>query len=202
MPLEVWIECICPETQFGEDLVIVGNHPVLGNWCLQRAVQLSTSAERFPLWTPKVPLLLEDVEDNDHMPLWLEYKYVIRGKKSDQWEDFGQRSMPIFSSTSAASTNFHVQWAEIGKPLNRLLPFCRGRRLKPGLMLRTDRFGSWAAKTEASWHASRRWGPDKAGMSAALKRSNFTFVSGSMTRREGIEAYAERRSGNLDAVGW
>ena len=27
MPLEVWLECICDETHFGEDLLVVGSHP-------------------------------------------------------------------------------------------------------------------------------------------------------------------------------
>eukprot|EP00913_Durusdinium_trenchii_P012627 g11858.t1 len=84
------------------------------------AVPLRTSNSTFPLWTLHEPLLLEE---DECMPLWLEYKYVIRGKSEFRWEE-------------AAPTSFMPEWSEVGKPLNRLLPFCRGRRLKPGLMLR------------------------------------------------------------------
>eukprot|EP00435_Cladocopium_sp_Y103_P067341 s1305_g29.t2 len=149
MPLELWLECICDQTQFGEDLVVVGNHPVLGNWSVEKAVVLRTDVSTFPLWTLEKPLVLED---DEYMPLWLEYKYLIRGLGETHWEDFGRRSLPIFSSTSpVTATAFLPTWTEVGKPMNRLLPFCRGRRLKPGLMLRVDSYGSWTAMTEASW---------------------------------------------------
>ncbi|CAE7660382.1 unnamed protein product [Symbiodinium necroappetens] len=191
MPLEVWLECICAETQFGEELVAVGNHPALGDWAVERGVQLRTGQDTFPMWTLTAPLLV--AEDSREMPLWLEYKYVIRdGHGNCRWEDFGVRSLPMFSSTSPASATMNLlQLSQGGKPLNRLLPFCRGRRLKPGLVLRIDTFGSWAAKTEATWHATR-WGPDVAGMSAALCGNSFLFVSGAAVHRGSIENYAAR----------
>lgn len=128
------------------------------------------------------------------MPLWLEYKYVIRGKSEFRWEDFGHRTLPVFSSTSpATATSFMPEWSEVGKPLNRLLPFCRGRRLKPGLMLRVDSFGSWVAKTEASWSALKHWSPAIAGMSAVLRRSSFVFASGGRgIDQEDVVHHAER----------
>ncbi|CAL1156387.1 unnamed protein product [Cladocopium goreaui] len=189
MPLELWLECICDQTQFGEDLVVVGNHPVLGNWSVEKGVVLRTDVSTFPLWTLEKPLVLEE---DEYMPLWLEYKYIIRGIET-HWEDFGRRSLPIFSSTSpVTATAFLPQWTEVGKPMNRLLPFCRGRRLKPGLMLRVDSYGSWTAMTEASWNAPKRFSPGVAGMSAALRRSSFLFVSGSTVNHESIKYHAER----------
>eukprot|EP00439_Symbiodinium_sp_Y106_P047486 s2522_g6.t1 len=228
MPLEVWLECICAETRFGEELVAVGNHPAFGDWSVERGVHLRTGQDTFPIWTLTAPLLVaEEVGENgwllgitaiaenvlemsaskdcQDMPLWLEYKYVIRdGHGNCRWEDFGVRSLPMFSSTSPASATMNLlQLSQGGKPLNRLLPFCRGRRLKPGLVLRIDTFGSWAAKTEATWHATNRWGPDVAGMSAepsvhssnevsALCGSSFLFVSGAAVHRGSIENYAAR----------
>jgi len=174
MTLELWLECHCNETSYGDELVAVGNHPALGDWCVEKGVVLHTSAASFPRWTFQRPIQLADTKLP--LPLWVEYKYVIRSPHGHKWEDLGLRSvLPTSSSTAAASANSQFE-DRPAQAMNRRVPNCRSKRLpERGVVLRLDRLGQLAAEAEASWLVGPNWGPGIAGQESVLASICFTL---------------------------
>eukprot|EP00923_Selenidium_pygospionis_P038905 GHVN01067731.1.p1 GENE.GHVN01067731.1~~GHVN01067731.1.p1 ORF type:complete len:170 (-),score=12.65 GHVN01067731.1:111-620(-) len=68
-------QCKCEETQIGDTVCIIGNHPLLGGW----SDPVPLDPEMYPLWrSTRIPL------DSQ-----VEYKYVIRTGDGDiLWEQF------------------------------------------------------------------------------------------------------------------
>mmetsp|Transcript_92621 Transcript_92621/g.257992 ORF Transcript_92621/g.257992 Transcript_92621/m.257992 type:complete len:247 (-) Transcript_92621:23-763(-) len=164
MPVELWLECMCDVTNFGEELVVVGDHPSFGSWRVEDGVPLVTSAAAFPRWTFRRPVRLE--EDPRLLPPWIEYKYVVhRDMQSFRWEDVGTREVPTFHTSARAGMSPFVQLRLVQRPANRCLPGPRGTRLHQAhvVAMRIDRFGERAAAAEACWAISPDWAPDLAG---------------------------------------
>ena len=82
---EVTFHYTCRETKFGDRVAMAGNLALLGHWDPNRAVELTTTPDRFPVWTIKIDLPRDRV---------VEYKYlVLSGKGAKQtveWE-----SLPV-----------------------------------------------------------------------------------------------------------
>ena len=72
------------KTQFGENIYIVGSGKELGNWDVQKSLELSTNAKSYPKWESEFIHFDENSKN-------LEYKYIKRKKDSNemQWENFG-----------------------------------------------------------------------------------------------------------------
>ena len=67
-------------TNFGSSLYVVGNVESLGNWNVEKALELSTTEETYPVWEKK---------DAFYCPLGTEitYKYITKdAKKNASWE--------------------------------------------------------------------------------------------------------------------
>lgn len=83
--IRVSFRCVCCETHPGDELLIVGDHDLLGNWNPQQGLVLSTDATKYPAWSSEEILLNGTAKQ-------LEYKYVIRrggagaGPASCVWE--------------------------------------------------------------------------------------------------------------------
>lgn len=54
-------------TNLGDTVALVGNIPLLGHWDLQRAVQLNTTNNSYPVWSVRLDLPRDRI---------IEYKYV------------------------------------------------------------------------------------------------------------------------------
>ena len=67
-------------THYGSSLYVVGNVESLGNWNIEKALELSTTEDTYPLWEKK---------DAFYCPLGTEiiYKYITKdAKKNTTWE--------------------------------------------------------------------------------------------------------------------
>ena len=74
------VNFVCEEadTQWGEVVCVVGNHPALGHWDPQRAVRLDTARSLFPRWSGFVDL---------SAGTQIEYKYIrLKSDGSVIWE--------------------------------------------------------------------------------------------------------------------
>lgn len=69
------------ETVFGERVYLVGNHPQLGEWDIERALEFNTDETLYPLWVTHSKLTLPD-------NYTLEFKLLIANDHSIRWEDF------------------------------------------------------------------------------------------------------------------
>mmetsp|Transcript_44643 Transcript_44643/g.105890 ORF Transcript_44643/g.105890 Transcript_44643/m.105890 type:complete len:239 (-) Transcript_44643:122-838(-) len=165
MPVFLMLECVCDETSFGDQLLVVGNSQQLGNWDADHGLVLTTSASMFPRWVLPSPMLLAlDPEDLPYTSL--EYKYVIRDSSGClRWEDFGLLDMPIFSSSASAAANLRVMEHSRERPINRRLMCWKTlRELKlHGAAVRIDRFQSYSPDAEDACCAPMCWRPDRAG---------------------------------------
>jgi lysophospholipase L1-like esterase len=72
---------IIANTKPGESIGIIGSAPQMGGWDITRCLRLSTSSERYPVWSIDTDLDLSNS---------LEYKYVyIKADGYAEWEGFG-----------------------------------------------------------------------------------------------------------------
>lgn len=72
--IQVIFQICCAETFFKEEIVVVGDHELLGNWNPQAAHALQTSGSSYPKWQSKYL-----VSFPGEGPLALRYKYVRDG---------------------------------------------------------------------------------------------------------------------------
>ena len=72
------------KTNFGENIYIVGSGKELGNWDVQKSVELTTNEKSYPKWESEFIHFDENSKN-------LEYKYIKRKKDSNemQWENIG-----------------------------------------------------------------------------------------------------------------
>jgi len=172
MPVELWLECFCKDTCFGDELLVVGDHPLLGGWNVDLGIALETNAELFPRWTLRAPLQL--AVDPSKMPIKIEYKYVVKDSRGGHcWEDLGTYDFCTYSASSPAFTNNKIAILQMGcrRHTNRRLP-CYSLRC-PGIcshmvVVRLDRFGQQQTACEAFWDVTSDWAPHRAGHGAAL----------------------------------
>mmetsp|Transcript_121515 Transcript_121515/g.338544 ORF Transcript_121515/g.338544 Transcript_121515/m.338544 type:complete len:243 (-) Transcript_121515:162-890(-) len=100
MPIEILARCTCSWTRPGDEVVLVGGHPKLGEWDpAKSSAVLSTTPQSFPCWELPIPVLLEagpcgSLGENE-LELRLEYRYVIR------------------RSAGGAGQRFEVEWEEL-----------------------------------------------------------------------------------------
>jgi starch synthase len=78
----------CRETQPGEIVCVVGSHEALGDFSPSKALQLSTTAEAFPMWT-SAPIILP-------AGVVVQYKFVVQSAKPDgaakvKWETLHEK---------------------------------------------------------------------------------------------------------------
>lgn len=80
-------EVTCTTTQPGDRLLLVGSHPALGDWCLAKGLELTTSGDLWPRWTAKANLRLGISP--------LEWKMAIQraGSGHDDWEHVANRRL-------------------------------------------------------------------------------------------------------------
>jgi len=186
MPVELLLECVCHGTEFGDELFVVGDHPSLGAWDTSRAIPLVTEPGSFPKWSLRSPLLLSD--DPADLPGWLEYKYVIRRiDGSVQWEDLGSKSIPTFSSTAAATTNFRILASFVETTQNRRLPSRNLLNAAHAVLLRIDGFGRFAPVAEAAWRVPKTWAPHLAGGDTDIGLALFNSACRASVCFDGLE---------------
>mmetsp|Transcript_19461 Transcript_19461/g.35279 ORF Transcript_19461/g.35279 Transcript_19461/m.35279 type:complete len:282 (-) Transcript_19461:75-920(-) len=88
------------ETNFGETVLIVGNHPSLGNWDPHFSeLFLTTDPEFYPTWSGQAKL---------SAGLHLEYKVVVLNGKSISWESGDNRTLLVVSNSMVVSASFGV----------------------------------------------------------------------------------------------
>ena len=76
-------------TNFGDNLYVVGNHELIGNWDPKKGLKLTTCKKSYPNWRSDV---IETNEQNDILAL--EYKYVlITGNGDIYWEEGSNRTL-------------------------------------------------------------------------------------------------------------
>lgn len=83
--IQVVFQLCCAETFFKEELVVVGDHELLGSWKPQAAHPLQTSKPSYPQWQSQRVLAFPA-----EGPLTLRYKYVRNGSTRGGgygWED-------------------------------------------------------------------------------------------------------------------
>eukprot|EP00915_Cephaloidophora_sp_WS-2016_P008762 GHVH01012273.1.p1 GENE.GHVH01012273.1~~GHVH01012273.1.p1 ORF type:complete len:1262 (+),score=180.23 GHVH01012273.1:164-3949(+) len=83
---EVVFECHCDLTQPGDQLCIIGSDQSFGRWNPMRAVELSTSSDRFPMWY-STPIVISTPPGD------FEFKFVIRRGEATLWESCENRKM-------------------------------------------------------------------------------------------------------------
>ena len=76
-------------TQFGENVFLVGNTSPIGNWDTNKSIKLNTDSSKFPLWESNI--IPFKSKSN------LEYKYIIKGQENNiKWESFqGNRQLDL-----------------------------------------------------------------------------------------------------------
>jgi hypothetical protein len=62
-------------TNFGDRVILSGNHEALGNWIIDKSPSMSTSAEAFPVWSIDMCMVLQ----RRLMPLEFKFAIVRRG---------------------------------------------------------------------------------------------------------------------------
>lgn len=87
---------IIAQTKPGESIGLVGSTPELGEWDITRAIRLTTSSDRFPLWSTEQPIDFSQsielgISENP------QYKYVwFDANDYGQWEFWGgNRWIPL-----------------------------------------------------------------------------------------------------------
>eukprot|EP00411_Alexandrium_monilatum_P085308 CAMPEP_0175733908 /NCGR_PEP_ID=MMETSP0097-20121207/52118_1 /TAXON_ID=311494 /ORGANISM="Alexandrium monilatum, Strain CCMP3105" /LENGTH=240 /DNA_ID=CAMNT_0017041929 /DNA_START=5 /DNA_END=727 /DNA_ORIENTATION=- len=176
MPVEIWLQCTCPDTRPGDVLVAVGDHPKLGGWSpAHTCAVLSTGPESFPRWELKAPLVLEE---GPSFECFVEYKYVIlHADQCCRWEDlnggntagvhkddfdldFGN-AQPAMNTSSPERTSLYKSFL----PANR-----RFTVLGDAVVFRAEHFDNSESTAAASWPVGPDWAPAVAGGSAVLGR--------------------------------
>ncbi|KAL4464781.1 hypothetical protein ABPG74_011342 [Tetrahymena malaccensis] len=77
---EVKFEIIC-KTAFGEQLIIVGNTPELGNWNPYKGIVMKTDDDNYPNWYTENPLMLQKGSK-------FQFKFVKLRQGNQEWEVF------------------------------------------------------------------------------------------------------------------
>ena len=79
------------ETQWGDEVRVVGSRPELGNWGPELAVALRTSAETYPAWSGEVQLDLREFH----------YKFIkVAPCGKVTWEEGGNRQFRLFAPSA------------------------------------------------------------------------------------------------------
>ena len=87
--LNLKFQLTCQNTQFGENVFLVGNISPMGNWDTNKSIKLNTDSSKFPLWESNI--IPFKSKSN------LEYKYIIKGQENNiKWESFqGNRQLDL-----------------------------------------------------------------------------------------------------------
>ena len=87
--LNLKFQLTCQNTQFGENVFLVGNTSPIGNWDTNKSIKLNTDSSKFPLWESNI--IPFKSKSN------LEYKYIIKGQENNiKWESFqGNRQLDL-----------------------------------------------------------------------------------------------------------
>ena len=86
--LNLKFQLTCKNTQFGENVFLVGNTSPIGNWDTNKSIKLNTDSSKFPLW--------ESNSISFKQKSNLEYKYIIKGHENIKWESFqGNRQLDL-----------------------------------------------------------------------------------------------------------
>jgi 1,4-alpha-glucan branching enzyme len=98
--VKVTFEVHKPDTDFGQQVCVVGDCPEFGEWVSEAGVLLETSAETFPIWKGEVALKTS-LSD-------LEFKFIIRGPAGQvHWEPVDwNRSVSIEEDCVHVSAQF------------------------------------------------------------------------------------------------
>lgn len=75
------------ETQLGQCIYLVGNHPMLGEWNPQKSIKLSTDPFTYPFWT--TPILSLPLNSS------IEYKYLFKTQDTITWESLPNRRLTL-----------------------------------------------------------------------------------------------------------
>jgi len=69
-------------TTFGEHLYLVGNHGLIGDWNIHKALKLETDNTKYPIWTCEKPIFLpRDYE--------IQFKLLVKNMNDEtiRWEE-------------------------------------------------------------------------------------------------------------------
>mmetsp|Transcript_67427 Transcript_67427/g.161748 ORF Transcript_67427/g.161748 Transcript_67427/m.161748 type:complete len:237 (-) Transcript_67427:260-970(-) len=95
------------ETNFGEAVVLVGDHDTAGGWDpLASALLLGTGPQEYPLWA-----LRTDFQEGQV----LEYKFVTMHGKAFRWEEIPNRTLTVGASSVMVVASFGVPGEQIIK---------------------------------------------------------------------------------------
>lgn len=73
------------ETQLGQSIHLVGNHPSMGEWNPQKSIKLSTDPFNYPFWT--TPIISLPLNTS------IEYKYLFKTQDLFTWESLPNRKL-------------------------------------------------------------------------------------------------------------
>ena len=119
--INVKFEIQCKETQFGEDLYIIGNSNELGNWNVNQSQKLKTDSSKFPLWET------DNIKFKKKSPL--EYKYIIKNNSNNvRWENFdGNRNLNL---SSLQNDYYIIDDGEFNNKLNQTINKSTGETIQ------------------------------------------------------------------------
>ena len=85
-------QLICENTNYGENVFLVGNSSSIGNWNINNSEKLYTDSNRFPLWESNII--------NFKSKGNIEYKYIIKSQDNNniKWESFPGNRFLDFSN--------------------------------------------------------------------------------------------------------
>lgn len=94
---QMLVNAVHDSTEWGDRILVTGNHPALGNWDPHHGVELFTSTTLFPSWTARTQL---------PAGTWLEYKFVtIHPTGEVAWEPGPNRVLQAPPSGRAMVTS-------------------------------------------------------------------------------------------------
>ena len=102
------------KTKFGENIYIVGSEKELGNWNIQKSVELTTNEKSYPKWESEFIHFDENSKN-------LEYKYIKRKKDSNdmQWEELGFKKNRNLNFSNLYIGYYIVEDGEFSVPSNQ-----------------------------------------------------------------------------------
>eukprot|EP00930_Biecheleria_cincta_P098726 TRINITY_DN90377_c0_g1_i1.p1 TRINITY_DN90377_c0_g1~~TRINITY_DN90377_c0_g1_i1.p1 ORF type:complete len:253 (+),score=39.19 TRINITY_DN90377_c0_g1_i1:37-759(+) len=206
MPVELWLQCACPDARPGEHVKVVGSDPALGCWDPRRSkVLLETSASEFPVWRPKEPFLLECPEKIT------EYKYVVVSAEGSRWEElsvgFSQDSRLELSDIGFGAECKGDSTSSDFQPEDFSHEPCSGnRRLEihgDCVVFRSETFGLLEAPRSGCWPVCPDWAPGVAGGGAVVGIGKHRTSQNPIFRlqfRLPLQLFVEHRRGRLLAT--
>lgn len=93
----------CNITKLGDNVIVVGDSPCLGNWKTSNGLELYTNEQTFPIWKSKVQEIFFEKDK-------FEYKYVIKSNQYENWENFQGNRILSFKDEIDKQAKHHIEF--------------------------------------------------------------------------------------------